>query len=155
MGRVWGFRLTIHVVPGQVLEGLIKQDDRQRYLEHHYPLAPTQGGHLENKLGGGEVWLREGPLVSPRSTCLTHRGYSGLITSKTKRLLEVPPPDLCPLFPLPEVPSPALTQGPNPVGPVEVAGTLHWGRAQWFSWPGPRTLPRTRSLVSTSSAPQV
>lgn len=45
----------MHVVPGQVLEGLVKQDDRQRYLEHHHPLAPTQWGHLENKLeeGGG------------------------------------------------------------------------------------------------------
>lgn len=39
----------IHVVPGQVLERLIKQDDRQRYLEDHHPLVPAQWGHLENK----------------------------------------------------------------------------------------------------------
>lgn len=31
----------IHMMSGQVLEGLVKQDDRQRYLEHHHPLAPT------------------------------------------------------------------------------------------------------------------
>lgn len=51
-GGSWGRSLTIDVVPGQVLEGLIKQDDRQRNLEHHHPLAPTQWGHLENELWG-------------------------------------------------------------------------------------------------------
>lgn len=105
MGRVWGFLLTIHVVPGQILEGLIKQDDRQRYLEHHYPLAPTQWGHLENKLGSGEVWLREGLLMSPRSTCFIHLGCNGPDMSNSKMLLEVPPPDLCPLcFPCQKCP---------------------------------------------------
>lgn len=53
MGRVWGLSLTIHVLPRQVLEGLIEQDDRQRYLEHHHPLVPTQWGHLEDELRRG------------------------------------------------------------------------------------------------------
>lgn len=53
VGRVWGLSLTIHVLPGQVLEGLIEQDDRQRYLEHHHPLVPTQWGHLEDELRRG------------------------------------------------------------------------------------------------------
>lgn len=61
MGRVWSFPLTIHVVPGQVLEGFIKQDDRQRYLEHDHPLAPAQWGHLENQLRRGEGWLKVCP----------------------------------------------------------------------------------------------
>lgn len=42
----------VHVVPGQVLEGLIQEDDGQRNLEHHHPLAPTQWGHLENERQG-------------------------------------------------------------------------------------------------------
>lgn len=44
--------LTIHVIPGQILEGLIEQDDGQRHLEHHPPLPTTQWGHLENELVG-------------------------------------------------------------------------------------------------------
>lgn len=44
--------LTIHVIPGQIFEGLIEQDDGQRHLEHHPPLPTTQWGHLENELVG-------------------------------------------------------------------------------------------------------
>lgn len=44
--------LTIHVIPGQILEGLIEQDDGQRHLKHHPPLPTTQWGHLENELVG-------------------------------------------------------------------------------------------------------
>ena len=47
--------LTVHVRPGQVLESLIEQDDRQRYLEHRHPLAPVQWGHLEDELGWGHL----------------------------------------------------------------------------------------------------
>lgn len=36
-----GLPLTIHVIPGQILEGLIEQNDRQRHLEHHPPLSTT------------------------------------------------------------------------------------------------------------------
>lgn len=53
--RTWKgpcFPLTIHVIPGQILEGLVEQDDGQRHLEHHPPLLTTQWGHLENELVG-------------------------------------------------------------------------------------------------------
>lgn len=95
-GRVGGagVPLTIHVVPGQELEGLIKQDDRQGYLEHHHPLAPTQWGHLENELRG-EVWLKERLPSAPQSTCFTHPGCSGLSMGMSKMPFEVPPLDLC------------------------------------------------------------
>lgn len=39
----------IHVMPGQILEGLVEQDDRQRHLKHHPPLPTAQWGHLENE----------------------------------------------------------------------------------------------------------
>lgn len=64
-----GLPLTIHVIPGQIFEGLIEQDDRQRHLKHHPPLPTTQWGHLENELVGAgrpgyrlpAVYLRHSP----------------------------------------------------------------------------------------------
>lgn len=64
-----GFPLTIHVIPGQIFEGLIEQDDRQRHLKHHPPLPTAQWGHLENELVGAgrpgyrrpAVYLRHSP----------------------------------------------------------------------------------------------
>lgn len=90
--RGWGLPLTVYVVPGQVLEGLIEQDDRQRYLEHHHPLVPAQGGDLENELVGGG-------LVKERTawcSCFTHPGYNGLLMNISKTPLEVLPLELCP-----------------------------------------------------------
>lgn len=66
--------LTIHVIPGQVLEGLIEQDDGQRHLEHHPPLPTTQWGHLENELVGAGRPVTGCQLC----ICVTHPDSNGL-----------------------------------------------------------------------------
>lgn len=68
--------LTVQVVPGQVLEGLIKQNDRQRNLEHHHPLVATQRGHLKNELWGGLVKGRA--TSNPAVPNSIHPSYNGL-----------------------------------------------------------------------------
>lgn len=130
-GRGAGLPLTVYVVPGQVLEGLIKQDDGQRYLEHHPPLAPTQWGHLENKLWGRLVKGRAVP--APQATGSSPRPQG--LPEDAQDSPEAPP--RIPVYPLSllEVPSQAP---PHPLTPHQdqspwscgaVGGIPHQGRA--------------------------
>lgn len=106
--------LTIHVVPGQIFEGLIKQDDRQRHLKHHSPLPTTQWGHLENELVGG----REDRLQAA-SCVVTHLDSSALFMGLS---LEALPSYLClqgfpeEAIPLPTQSFPDFHSGPG--GPL-------------------------------------
>lgn len=124
------------MVPGQVLESLIKQDDRQRYLEHHYPLVPTQWGHLENELE--EEGLVKGRTAQcPAIYLLHHSSYNGLFVSVSKMPLEVPPPGLylSHFLCLKYSPQPSLT-GPNPIWSWwEVGGILNQERVESFLLP--------------------
>ena len=43
-------RLTVGVVPGDELEGLVEQQDGQRELQHHHPLIEGEGGDVEHNL---------------------------------------------------------------------------------------------------------
>ena len=43
--------LTVGVVPGDELEGLVEQQDGQRELQHHHPLIEGEGGDVEDNLG--------------------------------------------------------------------------------------------------------
>lgn len=48
---------TFEVVPGQIFQCLIKEDYWDRNLQHHDPLGPAQGGHLEDQLRDrGRCW---------------------------------------------------------------------------------------------------
>lgn len=44
------------MVPGDVFQCLVQEDDWDRDLQDHDPLGPAQGGHLEDQLKGrGEI----------------------------------------------------------------------------------------------------
>lgn len=134
-GQEWGgLGLPLTVVPGQVLEGLIKQDDGQRDLQHHTPLAPTQWGHLENELWGRLVKGRLSRV--PQAT-----GSSPRLQGFSPRTSGTPPeaPPQIPVHPLsllqvPSQPHPR-THPPGPVG-------------QWEGF-------RTREEHSLSSCPSL
>ena len=43
-------RLTVGVVPGDELEGLVEQQDGHGELQHHHPLIEGEGGDVEHNL---------------------------------------------------------------------------------------------------------
>lgn len=45
---------TFKVVPGNILQRLIQEDHWERNLQHHDPLGPAQGRHLEDQLEATE-----------------------------------------------------------------------------------------------------
>ncbi len=49
------------MVPGNIFQRLIQEDDWDGNLQDHDPLGPAQGGHLEDQLQDEEIKVRNDP----------------------------------------------------------------------------------------------
>lgn len=63
---------TFEVVPGYIFQRLIQEDHWEGNLQHHNPLGPSQGRHLEDQLEDRET------LASPCIYC-KHLKINGIL----------------------------------------------------------------------------
>lgn len=73
------------MVPGDIFQCLVQEDDWDGDLQDHDPLGPAQGGHLEDQLEDrGEIrgYTVNGMMV--RTKALPILSHSNIISNKKK-----------------------------------------------------------------------